>query len=255
MTTTPPPRRALSHVALTVLALGLAGCGSTMERIADIGQYPSLSPINNPQKRAGYAPVSMPMPAPQDLDENPNSLWRTGAKQFFKDIRAKEVGDTLTVRLRLDDKGKMQNNTNRKRDDNQKLGVDAMFGYEGAIRKFLPNNANNLNLVAVGGKMNTDGDGDIKRAEQIELTFAAEVVQVLPNGFLVIQGHNEVRVNYELRELVFTGIVRPTDIEADNSIPNERVAEMRVAYGGRGTLSELQQPRWGTQLLDIVLPF
>lgn len=249
------PLRLVSLTALAVVALGLAGCGSTMDRISEIGSYPSLSPIGNPQKRPGYKPVSLPMPDPQEHDDNPNSLWRTGAKQFFKDIRAKEVGDTLTVRLRLDDNAKMQNNTKRKRDDTQKLGVDAMFGYEGAIRKFLPKDANNLNLVAFGSKADTDGDGDIKRSEQIELTFAAEVVQVLPNGSLVIQGHNEVRVNYELRELVFTGIVRPTDIEADNSIPNERVAEMRVAYGGRGTLSELQQPRWGTQLLDILLPF
>ena len=175
--------------------------------------------------------------------DNPNSLWRTGARAFFKDIRAKDVGDTLTVRLRLDDRAKMQNVTKRKRDDTQSLGVDSLFGYQTKLGKLFPRD------------VNTGGDGDIGRAEKLELTFAAMVTQVLPNGSMAIMGRQEVRVNYELRELMLVGVVRPQDIEADNSISHERIAEMRVGYGGRGTLSDLQQPRWGTQIMDILMPF
>jgi flagellar L-ring protein precursor FlgH len=135
------------------------------------------------------------------------------------------------------------------------MGVQALLGYEAQLGKILPRDYNNADLFGFGAKSNTDGDGDIGRSETIEITFAALVTQVLPNGSLAIMGRQEVRVNYELRELMLTGVVRQQDIEADNSISHERIAEMRVAYGGRGTLSDLQQPRWGTQVMDILLPF
>ncbi|QLH38681.1 MAG: flagellar basal body L-ring protein FlgH [Defluviicoccus sp.] len=247
-------RRHLAVAGSTMILLLASGC-NTFTRLSEVGDYPQMSKITNPQAQPGYQPVSLPMPAPMPVEDNPNSLWRPGARAFFKDIRAKDVGDTLTVRLKLDDKASMSNKTKRKRDDNESLGVDALLGYEAQLGKLLPRDHDNLNLFAYGSKSNTQGDGDIGRSESIEITFAAMVIQVLPNGSLAIMGRQEVRVNYELRELMLTGVVRPQDIEADNSISHERIAEMRVAYGGRGTLSDLQQPRWGTQIMDIVLPF
>jgi flagellar L-ring protein precursor FlgH len=237
-----------------LLAAALSGC-QTMTRVSEIGTYPNMSPIANPTTAPGYRPVNLPIPPPQPLANNPNSLCRPGARAVCKDTRAKDVGDTLTVRLKLDDSAKLQNGTKRKREEKQGLGVEGIFGFEGQLHKILPNNVDNANLVAYGSKLNTDGDGDIARKENVALTFAAMVTQVLPNGFLVILGRQEMRVDYEMRELMLTGVVRPQDIDADNSIPDEKIAEMRVAYGGRGTLSELQQPRWGTQLLDVLLPF
>lgn len=250
----PGTRRHLAVAGSTMILLLASGC-NTFTRLSEVGDYPQMSKITNPQAQPGYQPVSLPMPAPMPVEDNPNSLWRSGARAFFKDIRAKDVGDTLTVRLKLDDKASMSNNTKRKRDDKEALGVDALLGYEAQLGKLLPRDQDNLNLFAYGSKSNTQGDGDIGRSESIEITFAAMVIQVLPNGSLAIMGRQEVRVNYELRELMLTGIVRPQDIEADNSVSHERIAEMRVAYGGRGTLSDLQQPRWGTQIMDIVLPF
>lgn len=240
--------------AVAVVAVGLGGC-NTMTRLSDVGDYPQLSPITNPQTQPGYRPVNLPMPAPMPPEDNPNSLWRPGARAFFKDIRAKDVGDTLTVRLKLDDSAEMSNKTKRKRDGSEALGLDSLFGYETRLGKLFPKEVNNADLFAYGAKASTDGDGDIGRSEEIELTFAAMVTQVLPNGLLAITGRQEVRVNFELRELVLSGVLRQQDIEADNSVSHERIAEMRVAYGGRGTLSDLQQPRWGTQIMDILLPF
>lgn len=243
---------------LTTAALAglLAGCGSTLTRISEIGTTPSLSPITNPQMQPGYQPVSLPMPAPQLPTENPNSLWRAGAKSFFKDIRAKEVGDTLTVRLKLNDKAKLDNSTSRARDGSEKAAFDAAFGFEQSLRKLLQGTNNQTELAArFGSKSVTEGEGGIDRKEKIDLSVAAIVTQVLPNGSLVIEGRQEIRVNFELRELYVSGVVRPADIEGDNSIPHDRIAEMRVAYGGRGTVSDLQQPRWGTQVWDILFPF
>jgi flagellar L-ring protein precursor FlgH len=247
-------RDLLSVAAVAAIVAGAGGCGM-ITRLSEVGDYPQMTPITNPQAQPGYRPVNLPMPAPMPAEDNPNSLWRPGARAFFKDIRAKEVGDTLTVRLKLDDSAKMSNKTKGKRDDNEKMGVQALLGYEAQLGKILPRDYNSADLFGFGTKHNTDGEGDIGRSETIEITFAALVTQVLPNGSLAIMGRQEVRVNYELRELMLTGVVRQQDIEADNSISHERIAEMRVAYGGRGTLSDLQQPRWGTQIMDILLPF
>jgi flagellar L-ring protein precursor FlgH len=237
-----------------VIVTAIGGC-NTITRLSEVGDGPELTRITNPVAQPGYRPVSLPMPAPQIPEDNPNSLWRAGAKAFFKDIRAKEVGDILTVRLLLDDSAKMENKTNRARNDNETQGVPAILGYETKLSKIFPSAVNPDELLAFKTQHNTEGDGGIDRKEEIELTFAAIVTQVLPNGALAIMGRQEVRVNYELRELMLTGVVRPQDIDADNSISDERIAEMRVAYGGRGTLSDLQQPRWGTQIWDILFPF
>ncbi|MGF1639699.1 MAG: flagellar basal body L-ring protein FlgH [Rhodospirillales bacterium] len=246
--------RATAVSAMALLAAAVGGC-NTVTRLSEVGDGPRLSEISNPIVQPGYRPVSLPMPSPQIPDDNPNSLWRAGAKAFFKDIRAKEVGDILTIRLSLDDKAKMENKTNRGRNDGEAQGVPAILGYETKLAKIFPSAVNPDELLAFKTKHNTEGDGKIDRKEEIEVTFAAIVTQVLPNGALAIMGRQEVRVNFELRELLLTGVVRPQDIDADNSISDERIAEMRVAYGGRGTLSDLQQPRWGTQIWDILFPF
>ncbi|MDH5748433.1 MAG: flagellar basal body L-ring protein FlgH, partial [Rhodospirillales bacterium] len=194
--------------------------------------------------------------APHPPERNPNSLWRAGAKAFFKDHRAKAVGDILTVKLDLSDSAKLDNKTNRDRDDSEDTDVTNLLGYEvNAFRKILPEGLDPGSMLSFGNKHSTSGDGGIDRSEEITLTFAAVVTQILANGALAIIGRQEIRVNSELRELMVSGVIRPEDIESDNSVTHEKIAEMRVAYGGRGTLSDLQQPRWGTQVWDIVFPF
>ncbi len=256
------PKRARSHrngaaiaVAGLLAAVSLSGC-NIFTRLSEVGSEPALSEIVNPTTREDYQPVSLPMPAPVVAEANPNSLWRPGAKAFFKDIRAKDVGDILTVRLDLADKAKLQNKTDRIRDDSESQSINTLLGYENSFNDIFPEG------VALGGELfdfetdhMTSGDGEIDRKEEIELNVAAVVTQVLPNGALAIAGRQELRVNFELRELLVTGIIRPQDIEADNTISHEKIAEMRLAYGGRGTLSGLQQPRWGTQLWDMLWPF
>ena len=195
------------------------------------------------------------MPAPQIAEDNPSSLWRNGARAFFKDHRAKEIGDIVTVKLDLSDSATLANSTERDRNDSEDTNVTNLLGLEGEFAKVLPQGILPGSVMSFDNVHKTQGDGGIERSETIDLTFAAVVTQILPNGSLVIMGRQEVRVNAELRELLVTGVVRPEDIESDNTINHEKIAEMRVAYGGRGTLSQLQQPRWGTQIWDIVFPF
>ncbi len=252
-----PPKTARNVLRLTafgLLAVSVSGC-NLVSRLSEVGDGPQLTKIVNPVARPSYKPVSLPMPAPEVAEDNPNSLWRAGARAFFKDHRAKNIGDIVTVKLSLDDSAVFNNKTERDRDDSEDTDVTNLLGLEAEFAKVLPEGVLPTAMISFGNKHSTSGDGTIDRSEVLSLTFAAVVTQILPNGSLVIVGRQEIRVNNEIRELMVTGVIRPSDIDSDNSIADENIAEMRVAYGGSGTLSQLQQPRWGTQIWDIIFPF
>lgn len=249
-----PAMSLLKFAVLAVAVTALVGC-NTLTKLSEVGNEPKLSQIDNPTTRPNYKPVNLPLPAPAPSDRNPNSLWRAGAKGFFKDARAKEVGDIVTVKLDLSDSATWNNKTERDRKDSENADVTNLLGFEGELTKVLPQGIDPSSVASFGNTHSTSGDGTIERKETLTLTVAAIITQVLPNGYLVLMGRQEIRVNSELRELMVTGVARPEDIDSDNSITHDKIAEMRVAYGGRGTLSDLQQPRWGTQIWDILFPF
>jgi flagellar L-ring protein precursor FlgH len=243
--------------ALTLLALfglSLAGCNSA-QRISEIGRPPALAPIENPTQTAGYQPVSLPMPQPELTRSEPNSLWRSGARGFFKDQRAKELGDILTVIIDLDEKAELSNETERTRDNSESAGLPAFGGMENQLGRFFPDGFDPANLVDGSSASSSTGTGAITRSEKVEVRVAALITDILPNGNLVIQGRQQVRVNYELRELTVSGVIRPEDIAPDNTVAHDQIAEARISYGGRGQIMDVQQPRYGQQLFDIVAPF
>ena len=233
----------LRLTAYGLVALTVTGC-NVLSRLSEVGDGPELTKIVNPVARPDYRPVSLPMPTPQVAEDNPNSLWRAGAKAFFKDHRAKEIGDVLTVKLDFTDTATFENKTERERDDSEDTNITQLLGLEAEFSKVLPQAVSAASLLSFDSAHETKGEGNIDRTEVINLTFAAVVTQILPNGSLVIVGRQEILVNSELRELLVTGVVRPSDIDSDNTISHEKIAEMRVAYGGSGTISQLQQPRW-----------
>ena len=243
----------LRFAGLAVIAVSLAGC-SGLNRIKNIGEQPALSAIDDPTTKAGYRPVQMPMPQPEPVHFNSNSLWRTGARGFFKDQRAARVGDILTVRVRIDDKAEIDNETSRSRSNNESMGIPNLFGLENKLAEMTPP-LDPSNLANANSTASSTGQGSVDREEDIETNVAAVVTQLLPNGNMVIEGKQEVRVNFEIRELIVAGIVRPEDIQSDNIIDSNKIAEARIAYGGRGQITDVQQPRYGQQVMDIVLPF
>lgn len=248
-------RRTLLRLALlATVAAGLPACNA-VSRLSSIGEAPQLTKIQDPQAVPGYQPVSLPMPAALPTERNPNSLWRTGAKAFFKDQRAARVGDLLTVLIEIDDQAQLDNQTSRTRNNSESAGLPGFFGFEDRLRAILPDGVDADSLVDASSATSNQGRGQIRRSENIELKLAVLVTQVLPNGNLVIQGKQEVRVNYEARDLIITGVIRPEDITATNTIRYDQIAEARIAYGGRGQLTDVQQPRYGQQLFDIIMPF
>jgi flagellar L-ring protein precursor FlgH len=238
-----------------VLGLGLAlgACGAA-DRLANVGQPPALSPIEDPTSSKGYKPVQMPMPAVEHASFAPNSLWRTGSRAFFKDQRARLVGDLVTVKVKVTDRAQLDNQTKRSRKNGEDFGAENIFGLESKL-KFLPKGADAASLLKLDSEGSSEGTGSVRRAEQLATNVAAVVTQTLPNGNLVIEGKQEIRVNFEVRELIVAGVIRPEDIESDNTIESTKIAQARIAYGGRGQITDVQQPRYGQQVMDILLPF
>lgn len=268
-TKTVPFAGMLRIAAVTGLAVTLGACGN-LSRLADIGQAPPMSKIDNPTEARDYRPVSLPMPAPEVTPRHANSLWRPGARQFFKDPRATKVGDIMTVNINIQERAQLQNNTSTSRANSEGAGLPNFIGIEAAAnaaggvatgagvasglnRVF--NNADPENLIGMNSSSQVQGQGQVNRQEQITLSVAALVTQILPNGNMVVQGRQEVRVNNEVRELMIQGIVRPEDITATNTITHTQMAEARISYGGRGQLTDVQQARWGQQVYDIIFPF
>ena len=248
--------RIISRGMLALLmATSLSGCGM-WSRLQQVGSEPPLSPIVNPAETKNYEPVTMPMPQVNDAQPAPNSLWKPGSNGFFKDQRASKVGDIITVRVSAKDTAKMENEMEQNRDDNKdSVGIGSFFGYESYLGKVFPDAVNKDNLVSINSNREISGDGKIDRKENINVTMAATVMQVLPNGNLVIEGTQEIRVSYEVRQLTVRGIIRRADITSDNTIESSKIAELRVSYGGQGVITDVQQPRYGRQILDIVAPF
>ena len=244
-------------IAVSV-SVTLGGC-SYVKRLKHVGQTPKLSAIQNPVTQPGYRPVTMPMPVPEKVSYSPNSLWRTGARAFFNDQRARRVGDILTVLVDITDTAEFGNTTERTRNNSENIDIAKFGGLETYIEKLLDKTLNTKvdlsSLVAASSDTKSTGGGSISRSEKLTTKIAAVITQVLPNGNMVIEGRQEIRVNYEMRELIVGGVVRPEDITSDNTIPIYKIAEARVSYGGRGQISDVQQPRYGQQLLDVLLPF
>ncbi len=241
------------HAVLAALAASLLSSCAAIDRVKNIGQPPPLAAVDNPTARPGYKPVQMPMPAAQPASYNPNSLWRNGSRAFFKDQRAHQIGDILTVKVNITDKANIANETQRSRTNSEDSGITDFIG-----SKTIKNPATSIlpgRILTADSTASSDGKGSINRQEALSTNVAGVVTQLLPNGNLVIEGRQEIRVNFEIRELIVAGIVRPEDIESDNTIDSSKIAQARIAYGGRGQITDVQQPRYGQQVLDVILPF
>ncbi|MCA3338199.1 MAG: flagellar basal body L-ring protein FlgH [Roseomonas sp.] len=239
---------------LLLAAASLSAC-STAERLSRLGQGPELAAIENPTSDPRWRPVTMPMPNPSDPPLQNNSLWRQGSRTFLRDQRAASVGDLVTVLVSIQDEADMENSTKRNRDNSESMGIPNLLGLESSFGRLFPSGFDPSKAVSASSASDVTGAGTLKRSEQINLRVAATVSQVLPNGNLVVVGRQQVRVNQELRDLQVGGIIRPQDIGSDNTVRHDRLAEARIAYGGRGTISDVQRPRYGQELMDIILPF
>lgn len=259
-------------LALLALAAGAAGCASVdAGELADdalaapgvvydaarrASSPPALSPVGSPAGLAGAGAGTIPMPEPAAYEAPaPNSLWRAGSRSFFNDQRASRVGDILTVSIEIDDSAEVSNSSNRSREGSTSAGVSNFFGLERTLGTIFNGAFDAENMVSADAESEHRGAGAINREEKIELTVAAVIVDRLSNGNLVIAGRQEVRINGEMRILTVSGVIRPEDISASNTINHTQIAEARISYGGRGTISAVQRPNWGQRVGDAITPW
>lgn len=254
-----PPARLLGRHSLAGLPLAglllaagtLAACG----RLQQVGRAPDFSPLEG--SNAHHAMYSAPFAetADQGRPGDRASLWTAERASLFGDRRAGMRGDILTVVIEIDEKAEISNSTDRSRSSSENMELPQMLGLPQRLDTRLPEGASMADAVDTDSSSTYKGDGSIARKEKLTLRVAATVVENLPNGVLRIEGQQEVRVNNELRELIVTGYVRPADISRQNEITYDKIAGARIAYGGRGQITDVQQPRYGQQITDILLPF
>lgn len=237
---------------LSAAALSLTACASTVERLERVGQRPPMSTIENPQTAADYKPLSWPLPDPEpNSTRTANSLWQPGSRAFFRDQRASRVGDILRVNVAVADRAKMDNRTNNQRDTQESVTPN-ILPMPAQLDK-LGWNEGRWAEISNGSQTNTNGR--IDRKETINTQVAALITQVLPNGNLVIEGSQEILVNYEMREVSVRGVVRPQDITSDNTVDSSQIAQARIVYSGRGMITDKGKPRWGYEVIDAISPF
>ncbi len=236
------------------VAFLLSGC---LDRLNEVGRGPQLSPVDSgisANIATERAAMAIAPPAPRREVYEQGSLWRSGPASLFGDKRAARLGDILTIIIDINDQAKLQNTSTRNRSAGENMSIANLIGIPESINARVGRNITDPALGLSSGS-NSSGSGSINRNEQITLRIAATVVQELANGHLVVRGTQEVRVNSELRDLQVTGIIRPQDISRQNTITYDKMAGARIYYGGRGMISDVQAPRYGQQILEILAPF
>ena len=231
--------------------LALAGCG----RLEDVGKAPDFTPVESGNEYFAMTSTGLPEELRPRHATDDASLWSGSRGSLLGDRRAGKRGDILTVVIEIDDKAEISNSTGRSRASSDTMGVPHMLGIPQRLDAKLPAGASMANAFGTGSSSDYQGDGSVARKEKLTLRVAATIVEGLPNGVLRIHGSQEVRVNFEVRELIVQGFVRPEDISRQNEITYDKIAGARISYGGRGQITDVQQPRYGQQVADIILPF
>lgn len=237
--------------SLIAVLLFAAGCA----QLKNVGKVPAMTPISGTNEHYAMTTTPLPQTVERRLPSDPASLWDSGRQSLLGDRRAVQRGDILTVVIEIDEKAEISNSTARNRNGSEKAGLPNLLGIPQRIDKKLPDGATMADAFESNSSSTFAGDGSVRRKEKLTLKVAATVIDVLQNGVLAIQGSQEVRVNFEIRELLISGYVRPEDISRQNQITYEKIASARISYGGRGQISSAQQPRYGQQVADILLPF
>lgn len=241
----------LKKLCLIGLIVTTAACA----KMDHLGKAPSFTPTTQSPERVAMIASGLPDVEPPKRSSDRASLWSGNQTSLLGDRRAVNRGDIMTVVIEIDEKAEISNSTARSRGGKETLGIPDFFGIPERINRGQPEGASLDSAVDISSSSSSTGDGSVKRKEKLTLRIAATVTDVLPNGVLAIEGLQEVRVNFEIRELIVSGYVRPEDISRQNEITYDKIASARISYGGRGQITDVQQPRIGQQVVDMVLPF
>ncbi|MCU9849466.1 flagellar basal body L-ring protein FlgH [Defluviimonas sp. WL0024] len=236
---------------MAALLIALTGCA----RMENVGKAPAFTPVEGGNEYYAMSTSGLPLTAEPRYAGDDASLWSRSRGSLLGDRRAGQRGDILTVVVEIDDKAEISNSSGRSREGSDEMGIPHLAGIPQRLDRRMPEGASVANAYSTSSASSYQGDGSVKRKEKLTLRIAATVVESLPNGVLRIHGSQEVRVNFEVRELIVQGFVRPEDVSRQNEVTYDKIAGARISYGGRGQITDVQQPRYGQQVADILLPF
>ncbi|MFV0292522.1 MAG: flagellar basal body L-ring protein FlgH [Paracoccus sp. (in: a-proteobacteria)] len=237
---------------MAIVALAVV---TACNRVDHLGRAPTMSA---PQDTPEFIAMTSPELYLSENTRRPEagaSLWAGEHNSLVRDRRAATRGDILTVVIEINDQAEMSNSSGRSRSAADQVSMPEFGGLPQSLDKKMTGGASMASLVETDASSNYKGSGKISRRDKLTLRVAATVIDRLPNGILYIQGSQEVRVNFEMRELTVSGFVRPDDIGRSNEVAYDRIAGARISYGGRGQITDVQQPRYGQQVADILLPY
>lgn len=253
----------MTSIIVLLLSLTITSCSLLSDKVSQIGQQPKLSKIAVYETDAPSHNLSM---GRNDGFYDNRSLFMRGAESKPRkysnsiwseasSVSSRKIGDIISVNIAIKDQAKLDNQTQKSRSGKTSMGMPRLFGLQSKVSKMLDDSNGADSLIDMKSNNASNGSGKINRSERIQAVIAATVVSILPSGNLIIKGSQEVRVNYEAREVTIEGIVNPMDIDNKNIVKLEKIAEARISYGGKGHISEYQQDPYGKQLVDIVSPF
>jgi flagellar L-ring protein precursor FlgH len=235
-------KRAQILIGCTLLVV-ISGCATKPN---EIGQEPRLSEMGKSLTSEQLQLTALYRNA--NAEANGSTTWDDSKGFLFRDFKARTQGDVLTIDISIDDKASLGNQSNRSKEASVNNSLDYLI-------KFLGLGTSGSGSLDINSSSASAGKGNVQRSEKIKFSLAAIVTKTLPNGLLLVSGSQETRVNFELRILTIQGLVKPQDITKDNRVSFDKIAEARVSYGGRGRLTEVQQPQIGQQVYDIIRPF
>jgi len=225
----------LSSISAALVLISIWGTGCLTPQSSSKSTY-SVPPAAVQQYSSPPAPLSE------------GSLWGSArAANLCADVKARNVGDIVTINVVESATASENATTKTSRDSNlaaswtgvlQKLSGDWVGGE-----------------VKAGFENNFDGKGETTRSSQLATYITAQVIQVLPNGYLAIHGHRQVRVNNENQVINVQGVIRTEDINASNIILSTYISDAKIELIGHGVVSDKQRPGWLARVLDWVWPF
>lgn len=198
---------------------------------------------------------------PQQATTAEGSLWREDISMLYVDARARSVGDTIIVDIVESSSSKMAANTSADRTSSIDAGVDNALGYlryleaKNALLGADSSGSQGGSLIKADLSNSQAGAGSSDRSGSISASIGARVVEVYPNGNLVVFGRQEMKVNNDTQYIIVSGVVRPEDVDSDNTIQSTSLADAHIEYVGRGTIADKQKAGWATRLVDKVWPF
>lgn len=230
----------LSCVASMMLTI-FSACATT-------GRKPPVQVDNYDMRGPGFETLEPYVPSE-------GSLWaEAGSTRLFVDMRAREVGDLVTVRISEKPTGKLYAKTQTSRDSSIEAGITDFLGYLKQLQADRPD-LDRTSLFKAKFKPSFKGQGTNDREGELDAYITARVIEVFPNGNLRISGKQEIKVNNETQYISISGIIRPEDISTNNEIQSTYIADARIEYSGKGVIADKQHPGWLIRILDFIWPF